>query len=232
MGWPRLLVLVRHAESFENVDLETRTAAEQARCRSISLHQYPLTPRGRKQARLTGRFLRQRYDSFNTYYTSYYARAVQTARILFPRAQFREDPRLTERQDGFWHGLPRDMLQQLFSEELQRAEGERLKREGPYHHRPPGGESFGDVEIRIQSFLDTLARDHAGEAVLAVTHGTWLLLFERILKGFPTAEAGRRNRASALFATCSVTTLTCTHASGAPRLFLESENVIPWQGKC
>src|SRR5512142_438697 len=49
MGWPKRLVLVRHGESLGN----TMTVDERATC-EVSTHAYPLTPRGREQARITG----------------------------------------------------------------------------------------------------------------------------------------------------------------------------------
>lgn len=37
--------------------------------------------------------------------------------------------------------------------------------------RPPGGESMGEVQARLNRWLDVVARRHAGETVVAVTHG-------------------------------------------------------------
>ncbi len=123
------------------------------------------------------------------------------------------------------------MLERFFPEELRQAEAARRRREGPYHYRAPAGENCGDVETRIHSFLETVSREHAGERVLAVTHGTWLLLLERMQKGFSVREAAERIKNQDVAPNASITVYTCTHVDGKSRLFLESENIVPWQGK-
>lgn len=216
MGWPKLLVLVRHAECLGNVP--ATTPEEKLRRFSIPAYAYPLTKRGREQAKRTGEFLRTTYGRFDVCYTSYYPRSTQTMRLMFPRAPLREDPRLAELQEDTWHGLPP-------------AEEKRRKREGPYHYRAPDGENCMDVETRIHSFLETLSREHAGERVLAVVHGTWLILFERIQKGCSVQEAGERIQNGDVAPNASVTVYTCTTEDGKPRLFLESEHLVSWKGQ-
>ncbi|HZW72618.1 MAG TPA: histidine phosphatase family protein, partial [Caldimonas sp.] len=41
---------------------------------------------------------------------------------------------------------------------------------GKFYFRPPGGESWCDVILRLRSFLDMLAREHRGDRVLVVGH--------------------------------------------------------------
>ena len=53
---------------------------------------------------------------------------------------------------------------------------------GKYYYRPPGGESFPDVNLRVHSFLGTLIREHAGQRVLVVTHSVVVLCFRRLLE--------------------------------------------------
>ena len=145
MGWPRRLVLVRHGESKGNL-LSVNERAQY----EVATHAYELTERGRKQAAITGKYLRREFDKFDIYYTSYYVRAKQTMRIMYPRAKVYEDPRLAESQRGIWHTMTKDEIARFYPGEL-----ERKRREGLYHFRPLGGENWPDVELRIHSFMGT-----------------------------------------------------------------------------
>lgn len=220
MSWPATLVLVRHGESEGNI----RSVEERAAC-EVSTHDYPLTPRGREQARITGEYLRRRFGTFDAYYTSYYRRSKETMGIMFPEAKQYEDSRLAEAQRGAWHVLT--------AAEMQRAmpwEVERKKREGLYHYRPPGGENQPDVELRIHSFLGTLARDYQGQRVIICGHGHWFILFQKLVHRFPIEEALRRYRAEP-FENTSVTVYDGSGAaSERPRLTLTDMNVVPWEG--
>jgi broad specificity phosphatase PhoE len=41
---------------------------------------------------------------------------------------------------------------------------------GKFYFRPPGGESWCDVLLRLRSILDTMTREYRGERVLLVAH--------------------------------------------------------------
>ena len=155
MGWPELLVMVRHGESEGNV----RSAEERAQY-DVSTANYPLTSRGREQARITGEYLHSRFGTFNAYYASYYQRSMETLKIMYPEAKVYEDPRIAEAQRGIWHQVTKEQMNMRFPEEVQRKE-----REGLYHYRPFGGENWPDIELRIHSFLGTLSRDYEGKKV-------------------------------------------------------------------
>lgn len=216
MPWPRLLVLVRHAESEGNVlDADRRAALE------IPTHAYKLTPRGREQARLTGEYLRAQYGAFDIHYTSYYERARETMRLMAPEARVYEDPRLAEAQRGIYHTYTRAEVERHFPKEIERKE-----REGLYHHRPLGGENWLDIELRIHSFLGTLARDYGDRKVLIVTHGHWLILFQRLVDRFDIPEAERRYRADGI-PNASVT----VYEGGDGRLKLSQVRPVPWLGR-
>lgn len=217
MGWPRNLVLVRHAESEGNVlDVDGRARL------NVATHAYPLTQRGVRQAEITRDHLRDRFpDGFDVRYVSYYARAKETMSILMPDAKAYEDPRLAEANRGIYHSMSSEQIHERFPEELERKE-----REGLYHYRPWGGENWPDVELRIHSFLGTLNRDCSGQDVLIVVHGHWLLLLQRLIHHFSIDEALKRYR-EGVFENASVT----TYIRGVDnRLRLLFENVIPWKG--
>ena len=179
MGWLELLVLVRHAESEGNV----RSVDERAKY-SVSTHEYALTARGREQAHITGEFLRKREGGFHVYYTSYYKRSKETMQIMFPGARIYEEPRLAEGQRGIWHTMTKAQIKKRYPGELERKE-----RDGLYHYRPIGGENWPDIELRIHSFLGTLSRDCEDQKVIAVVHGHWQILFQRLIHHFSIAEA-------------------------------------------
>ena len=98
MGYPRRVVIVRHAEADprEEGDVD---------------YSRPLTARGYKQAEITGSWLRGRFGNFNARYASYYLRAQETMRIMFPGVESCEDSRLVEISHGISHEtLPNDEL--------------------------------------------------------------------------------------------------------------------------
>lgn len=218
MGWPRNLVLVRHAESEGNVlSVDERAMFEH------STHSYPLTKKGRQQAEFTGAFLREKFpEGFNVRYVSYYARSRETMAIMYPNEKVYEDPRLAEAQRGIYHSLTHDQIKEKFPEELVRKD-----REGLYHYRPWGGENWPDVELRIHSFLGTLNRDCTGKDVLIVVHGHWLQLFQRLVHHYSIDDAVARYKAG-VFANASVTHYI---RSAQENFQLVTENLVPWTGK-
>ncbi|HTM67799.1 MAG TPA: histidine phosphatase family protein [Candidatus Binatia bacterium] len=223
MGWPRLLVLVRHAESLGN----TMTVDERAGF-DMSSHLYPITERGRAQAAVTARWLKERYGTFDVRYVSYYSRSKETMAILCPGERVYEDPRLAEAQRGMYHVLTKQQQEECYPAEL-----ERKKREGLYHYRPFGGENWPDIELRIHSFLGTLTRDYDGHKVLIVVHGHWLILFQRLMQHYAIEEAMRRYHGGV------VENVSATVYEGRgpwwwpwrrDRLCLVAENIVPWKG--
>lgn len=220
MAWPKLLVLVRHGESEGNLkSVDGRALFDQA------THAYPLTERGRRQAEITGEFLKCEYDRFDIRYTSYYARARETMSLLVPGEKFYVDPRLAEAQRGIYHSMTHTQLEARFPEELVRRD-----REGLYHYRPLGGENWPDVELRIHSFLGTLSRDCGGDKVMIVVHGHWLVLFQRLIHHFSIEDAVIRYH-QRLAANCSVTVYRGRRAGliGRSRLELVLDKHVPWQ---
>lgn len=220
MAWPKLLVLVRHAESIANI-LSREALAKS----DIAPHALPLTERGKRQAKITGEYLNKEFGKFDVYYVSYYKRAQETMRITCPEAKVYEDPRLAEAQRGIWHGMSSEEIKEKFPEEVKRKE-----REGLYHYRPPGGENWPDIELRIHSFLGTLNRDCEDQRVLIVVHGHWLTLFERLIHRFSIEEAVYRYQ-NATKENASVTVYDGIIVDGKSRLVLTAENIVPWKGK-
>jgi broad specificity phosphatase PhoE len=219
MGWPRLLALVRHAESEGNI----RSKNERAKY-GVPTHKYNLTSLGIKQAEITGEYLRGKFGYFDIYYASYYNRSKETMAVMFPEARVYEDPRLAEGQRGIWHTMTEEEIRYRYPEEFERRD-----REGLYHYRPFGGENWADIELRIHSFLGTLNRDYDDQDVLIVVHGHWLILFQRLLEHFSIEEAVKRYYESTA-ENASVTIYEDETTNGKSRLVF-SEYVVPWEGK-
>ena len=232
MGWPRNLVLIRHAESEGNV----LTVDDRARY-DMATHEYPLTGRGRAQAYHTRLWLEKEFpDGFDVRYVSYYVRSKETMAILQPGLKVYEDPRLAEAQRGIYHSMTREEIARHFPMELERKDREKF-----YHYRPWGGENWPDVELRIHSFLGTLARDCEGKNVIMVVHGHWLLLFQRLIHHFSIDEAMERYK-QGVFENASVTLYRGDPPDDAGmwydeephpymRLRLVEKNIIPWKGE-
>lgn len=226
MGWPEKLVLVRHAESEGNVlSMDERVEHEAA------THNYALTSRGRKQAEITGEYLREKFGYFDVNYSSYYRRAKETLQLMYPevpgepKVKIYEDFRLAEAQRGIYHTLNSEQVKQLYPNEILRRQRENL-----YHYRPWGGENWPDVELRIDSFLGMLNRDCEGEKVLIVVHGNWLVLLQLLLEHFSIEEALDRYHNSVV-ENASVTIYNREIIKGRQRLILETHNLIPWKGQ-
>jgi len=182
--WPALLVVMRHAESEANYHREylERTDSPATRItigtRDVDV---PLTEFGREQARAAGALLHERHTPFDVVYVSPYRRTRDTAAVVVepfdPQPPQVVEERLREREFGLLEGLTRRGVRELHPDEMER----RIK-VGKYYYRPPGGESYPDVNLRVHSFLGTLVREHAGQRVLVVTHSVVVLSFRRLLE--------------------------------------------------
>ncbi|WP_431856282.1 histidine phosphatase family protein [Azospirillum sp.] len=73
----------------------------------------------------------------------------------------RIEPDLAEQSFGDWQGLTYDAVD---------ADASRRFWSAPASERPPGGESFADVVVRVSAALERLTAAHAGRDVVAVVH--------------------------------------------------------------
>ena len=123
-----------------------------------------------------------------------------------------QDERLRERELGILDLLTHEGVKARFPEEFQRRQ-----RLGKFYHRPPGGESWVDVALRLRSLRDSIGREHSGRRVLLVTHEVVIVLMRYLMEDLDEKEAlalgGGR------IANCSLTTYI-TQKDGIPRLEL------------
>jgi broad specificity phosphatase PhoE len=87
------------------------------------------------------------------------------------------DERLREREFGIFDRLTTLGIRARFPEEA--AHRTRL---GKFYHRPPGGESWADVILRLRSMLNTINLHYCDRRVLVVCHQVVVLCFRYILE--------------------------------------------------
>ncbi|MDJ1122330.1 histidine phosphatase family protein [Olsenella sp. YH-ols2217] len=146
------LLVVRHGETPWNVEN-----------RVLGRTDVPLNERGRAQAAELARHLAD--ERICAVFSSPSSRAFETAEAVAAGRGLTvvPDDRLLERDFGIYEGTPRG------GEEYQAAKRQFFK-------RLPEGESYGDMFVRVGSFLEDLRSGALGEfgpddTVLVATHG-------------------------------------------------------------
>ena len=207
--WPDVLYIVRHGESAGNV---AREAALLAGEREIDLDvrdvDVPLSRLGEQQSAALGRWFAAMPDEEkpNVVLTSPYLRARHTASIVAQAAGLREDAyslvvdeRLREKEFGILDGLTKVGIQAY---QPDQAEFRRLL--GKFYHRPPGGESWCDVILRLRSAIEMISREYCAERVLLVSHSVVVLCMRYLLEHMTEEQILSIDRAEEI-ANCSVT---------------------------
>ena len=226
--WPDVLWIARHGESAGNV---ARNAAEAAGHPIIDLAlrdaDVPLSPLGERQATALGHWFGELPPEQRptVALTSPYVRARTTTLLALQAAgidpdeiTFVVDERLREREFGILDRLTTLGIQQKYPEQA-----EHRSALGKFYHRPPGGESWCDVILRLRSLVDTVTRDYRGERVLIVVHQVVVLCFRYLLERMTEEQILAVDRARDI-ANCSVTSYEFDPTLGrrgklVPRLF-------------
>lgn len=207
--WPERLWIVRHGESAGNVARDAAHAAGVARIdiaeRDVDV---PLSGLGEKQACALGRWFAAMPPGArpDVVLTSPYLRARRTADLIREGGGFSPDAnrptpdeRLREKEFGI---LDRLTSVGILESHPEQAEFRRLL--GKFYHRPPGGESWCDVILRLRSALDTLSLHYAERRVLIVSHQVVVLCLRYLLECLTEDEILTIDRAGDV-ANCSVT---------------------------
>ncbi|MBV9540651.1 MAG: histidine phosphatase family protein, partial [Alphaproteobacteria bacterium] len=118
------------------------------------------------------------------------------------------DERLREKEFGILDGLTRSGIEAQFPD--QAASRTLL---GKFYHRPPGGESWCDVILRLRSLLDTVSLHYGGHRVLIVAHQVVVLCLRYLLEGMDEAQILAIDREGDV-ANCSVTEYRCEEHKG------------------
>jgi broad specificity phosphatase PhoE len=213
MKWPTELLLIRHAESAYNNLKKTKEAdPEYRRFRELfesdrshaevlplalllqerhslgcSDRQTPITAAGERQARITGRRMREAgVDAPEVVFVSPYLRTLETLRLLTqewpeigPARVYREE-RIREKD----HGLALLYNDWRIYHVLHPEQGRLHDLLGDYDYRFLNGENIPDVRQRTHAWITTITREYAGKRVMAITHHLTILAtranFERM----------------------------------------------------
>jgi broad specificity phosphatase PhoE len=185
---PSALWLVRHAESLGNV--ADAHAHEQGAGRlqlDVRDPDVPLSDTGEDQARALGRWTASLPEAERptVVLSSPFVRALTTARLAVEPLglRVRPDERLRERDFGAFDGMTGAGIREEYP-----AEAERRELLGKFYYRPPGGESWADVALRIRNLLSTEADLFAGERVALVAHQAVIMVFRYVLEELTEQE--------------------------------------------
>jgi 2,3-bisphosphoglycerate-dependent phosphoglycerate mutase len=217
-AWPDIFWLVRHGESAGNIAREAALASGSheidVATRDVDV---PLSPRGERQAAALGRWwgALPAIEQPTVILTSPYERAFRTALMIRQTAGFDPstvptvvDERLREKEFGILDRLTRHGIRARYPEQAE------LRRSlGKFYHRPPGGESWCDVILRLRAVVDTVTRDYSRERVLVVCHSVVVLCFRYLLEHMTESEILAIDR-SAEVANCSVTAYVFDRSRG------------------
>ena len=172
--WPHQIWVVRHGQSAGNVAREAAEAASQFLIdvaeRDVDV---PLSALGERQAAALADWFGALPDDGrpNVVLYSPYQRARDTAMAVVEKLgrdnllTLVADERLREKEFGII-----DRLTPLGIADKYPELHEQRRHVGKFYFRPPGGESWCDVILRLRSVLDTITREYRGERVLIVGH--------------------------------------------------------------
>jgi broad specificity phosphatase PhoE len=184
----RGLWAVRHGQSTANVafaaaERSGSTAPVPGRDRDV-----PLSGPGAVQGAALGDWLAGRTPGAgpDLVVCSPYLRARQTweamadraAGLGTPRMDVLVDERLRDREMGVFELHPAAALRARAPEEAARRE-----LLGEWNYRPPGGEAFTDVAVRVGQFVSDLGRAAPGRRVLVVAHDGVVVALRHVLAG-------------------------------------------------
>lgn len=202
---PSQLVLVRHGESLGNVadrrakelgadrlDLEFRDADT------------PLSSTGERQADAVGSWIAGQADGTHPdiVISSPYVRALATAQRVAAAVGLgvATDERLRERDLGVFDGMTGAGIRATYPEEAARR-----SKMGKFYYRPPGGESWTDVVMRVRSVLADVRAEYDGCRVWVFSHQAVIMGFRYVLETLDEGEVLSIDRSTPL-ANCSLTT--------------------------
>jgi broad specificity phosphatase PhoE len=202
------LVLIRHGESTANVARE-QAEADEAEVIAVDSRDadVPLSELGAEQACAVGRWLARTGAAgvAATALASPYVRARRTGELALAEAGWNVplmvDERLRDKELGVLDTLTLHGVRTRFPQEW-----DRRRWLGKFYYRPPGGESWVDMALRIRSFLRDLPGDDATGDVVVFTHDAMIMLFRYVCENLDEA-ALLELAANNTVGNCSITRL-------------------------
>ena len=185
---PQVLWLVRHGESMGNV---ADAHAQQAKAGRLELDvrdpDVPLSDTGQGQAEALGKWLAELPEDERptAALSSPFERALTTAQLATSNLgiRVRTDERLRERDFGAFDGMTGAGIREQFPDEAKRRD-----LLGKFYYRPPGGESWADVALRIRSALATEGLRYDCERLMIVAHQAVIMVFRYVLEELTEQE--------------------------------------------
>lgn len=200
------LWLLRHGQSVGNV---ANDAARKGRLERLELAardmDVTLSDLGREQATAFGSWLGDQPagERPEVVVSSPYVRAMATARLVIEAAgldvDIIPDERLREREFGILDLLTHRGIVAKYPDEAARRD-----HVGKFYYRPPGGESWVDVALRLRSLRDSVAREHTDRRVLVVAHEVPIIIMRYLIQRLDEEAALELSRSRRL-ANCSLT---------------------------
>jgi len=178
---PSRLWLVRHGESEGNVaDNAAKATGAETVAVGVRDPDVPLSELGRRQAAAFGALWRA-VPRPDVVFSSPYERAHETARIAVQQAKLDVsiscDERLRERDLGLFDGLTGFGIRNRFPDEAVRR-----RWLGKFYYRPPYGESWADVALRVRSVLVDIGREYPAARVAIFSHQAVLFVFRYVIE--------------------------------------------------
>lgn len=197
------LAIVRHGQSTGNVIAEQ---AERAGQEVIDIPErdadVPLSATGREQAQAVGVWVAglPGDERPTLAVVSPYLRARQTAELALAGIglPLTVDERLRDRELGVL-----DLLTARGVEARFPGEATRRRRLGKLYYRPPGGESWSDVVLRLRTLVREIRGDHPDGRVVLFAHEATVLLLRYLTEGLSEAELMTIAHGTAI-ANCSI----------------------------
>ena len=185
---PQVVWLVRHGESMGNV---ADARAQQSKAGRLELDvrdpDVPLSDTGRSQAEALGKWLAEQPEDQRptAALSSPFTRALTTAELATANLgiRVRTDERLRERDFGAFDGMTGAGIREQFPEEAQRRDVL-----GKFYYRPPGGESWADVALRIRSVMATEGLRYDCERLMIVAHQAVIMVVRYVLEELTEQE--------------------------------------------
>lgn len=230
--WPQQLWVVRHGQSAGNV---AREAAEADGLEIIDIAfrdiDTPLSELGEQQAIALGHWFGRlpKSEQPEIVLASPYVRAQHSAALIMQAAglagdsvQFRLDERLREKEFGILDRLTVAGINQKYPEL-----GAQRSHVGKFYFRPPGGESWCDVILRLRSLVEMMTREYADKRVLIVAHQVTVNCLRYLLEDLDEARILEIDRQQDV-PNCGVTAYRCCDTSeGEPgKLKLQCVNFV------